>query len=110
VRTAVRALLVAVVVGGIMFLFLWPARTWLEQSRAMSAAQRRAAVLAQENTALSNRVAQLRSTAYIEQVARQQYGLVMPGEKAYGILPPTATTTVPPPKSGSASSTSHGRG
>ena len=96
-RSAVRLLLVAIVAGGILFLFLLPGRTWLEQSRAMSAAQRRASVLAQENAALSNRVNQLRSTAYIEQVARQQYGLVMPGEKAFGILLPEATTTVPPP-------------
>ncbi|HVA73959.1 MAG TPA: septum formation initiator family protein [Acidimicrobiales bacterium] len=95
-RTAVRALLVAVVAGGILFLFLLPGRTWLEQSRAMSAAQRRASVLAQENAALTNRVNQLHNTAYIEQVARQQYGLVMPGEKAFGILLPEATTTVPP--------------
>jgi cell division protein FtsB len=107
VRNAVRALLVAVVVGGIMFLFLWPARTWLEQSRAMSTAQRRESVLARENSVLTNRVAQLRSTAYIEQVARQQYGLVMPGEKAYGILPPAATTTVPPTSGGSSD---HGKG
>ncbi len=96
----------AVVVGGILFLFLWPARTWLEQSQAMSTAQRRAALLAQENAALSNRVSQLRSTSYIEQVARQQYGLVMPGEKAYGILPPAATTTVPHPLG---DSSSHGK-
>ncbi|HEX4865411.1 MAG TPA: septum formation initiator family protein [Acidimicrobiales bacterium] len=97
----------AVVVGGIMFLFLWPARTWLEQSKAMSAAQRREAVLAQENAVLRNRIDQLRSTAYVEQVARQQYGLVMPGEKAFGILPPAATTTVPQPPAGS---TGHGKG
>ena len=95
-RTAVRLLLVVVVAGGILFLFLLPGRTWLEQSKAMSAAQRRAQVLAHENAALSNRVTQLRNTAYIEQVARQQYGLVMPGEKAFGILLPEATTTVPP--------------
>lgn len=100
-RTAVRGLLVAVVVVGIMFMFLWPARTWLEQSKAMSAAQRRQAVLAQENALLRNRIAELKSTAYIEQVARQQYGLVMPGEKAFAILPPTATTTVPRSSSGS---------
>ena len=90
-----------------MFLFLWPARTWLEQSRAMSTAQRRESVLARENSVLANRVAQLGSTAYIEQVARQQYGLVMPGEKAYGILPPAATTTVPPASGGSSD---HGKG
>jgi cell division protein FtsB len=106
-RAAVRALLVAIVAGGILFLFLLPGRTWLEQSRAMSSAQRRAQVLAQENAALSKRVTQLHSTAYIEQVARQQYGLVMPGEKAYGILLPEATTTVPPPAGHAAA---HGNG
>jgi cell division protein FtsB len=90
-----------------MFLFLWPARTWLQQSRAMSTAHRREAALAQENAVLRNRIAQLRSTPYIEQVARQEYGLVMPGEKAFGILPPAATTTVPPSESGSAG---HGKG
>jgi len=96
----VRVLLVSVVAGAILFLFLLPGRTWLEQGRAMSIAERRAAALEHENATLTNRVAQLRSTAYIEQVARQQYGLVMPGEKAFGILPPAATTTttavVPP--------------
>ena len=102
-----RVLLLAVVVGGIMFLFLWPARTWLEQSRAMSTAERRQTVLSQENALLRNRVAQLRSTAYIEQVAREQYGLVKPGEKAFVILPPTASTTVPQPPT---RSTSHGKG
>jgi cell division protein FtsB len=96
-RLAVRVLLVVVVAGGILFLFFFPGRTWMEQSRAISTAHRRETVLAQENAALSKRVAQLRSTAYIEEVARQQYGLVMPGEKAYGILPPEATTTLPPP-------------
>jgi cell division protein FtsB len=106
-RAAVRILLVVIVAGGILFLFLLPGRTWLEQSRAMSAAHRRAQVLAQENAALSNRVAQLRNTAYIEQVARQQYGLVMPGEKAFGILLPEATTTVPP---ASGHAAAHGNG
>jgi cell division protein FtsB len=100
-------LLVGVVVVGIMFMFLWPVRTWLEQSRAMSAAQRREAVLSQENALLRNRITQLKSTAYVEQIARQQYGLVMPGEKAFGILPPAATTTVPGSSSGSPG---HGKG
>ncbi|MGH9057803.1 MAG: FtsB family cell division protein [Acidimicrobiales bacterium] len=95
-RRAVRLLLVGVAVAGIVFLFVLPARTWLEQGSSMSAAQRRVAALSKENAALQQRVAQLHSTAYIEQVARQQYGLVMPGEKAYSILPPAASTTVAP--------------
>jgi cell division protein FtsB len=94
----VWALLVAVVVGGIVFLFVLPGRTWLDQGRAMSKTQRQLSVLSQENQALSKRAADLQSTAYVKQLARQEYGLVMPGEKVYGILFPansTTTTTVP---------------
>jgi len=97
-RRAVWALLVAVVVGGIVFLFVLPGRTWLDQGRAMSKSERQLAVLSQENQALTKRAADLQSTAYVEQLARQEYGLVLPGEKAYGILFPaesTTTTTVP---------------
>jgi cell division protein FtsB len=97
-RRAVRVLLVAVTVAGILFLFVLPGRTWLSQSRAASLAQRQESALSRENAALANQVKRLQSTAYIEQVARQEYGLVLPGQQEYGILPPAATpTTVPPP-------------
>jgi hypothetical protein len=90
-------LLVTVVVGGIVFLFVLPGRTWLEQGRAMSKAQSQVSALAQENQTLTKRAADLQNTAYVEQLARQEYGLVMPGEKAYGILiPATPTTTTLP--------------
>lgn len=92
-RKAVRLLLVLVVVGGVLFLFVWPGRTWLDQGRAMGQTQHQINTLAQENKALSKEAAELQNTSYVEQQARQQYGLVLPGEKAYGILPPEATTT-----------------
>jgi hypothetical protein len=90
--------LVAVVVGGIVFLFVLPGRTWLEQGRAMSKAQSQVSALSQENETLTKRAADLRSTAYVEQLARQEYGLVMPGEKAYGILAPATTTPTTGPE------------
>jgi cell division protein FtsB len=97
-RRTVRALLVAVTVGGIVFLFILPGRIWLAQGRASATADRQDTALSRENAALAERVAQLQSSAYIEQLARNQYGLVLPGEQAYAILPPvTAPTTVPPP-------------
>lgn len=99
-RRAVRVLLVVVAVGGIVFLFVLPGRIWLAQGRANAAAQRQDAALSKENAALTQRAAQLQSSAYIEQLAREQFGLVMPGEQAYGILlppaPTTTTTTVAP--------------
>ena len=92
-RRAVRTLLVTVALGGLLFLFILPGRTWLQQRSAMATAERRLHVLDEENRALSRRASQLQSSAYVEQIARDQYGLVLPNEKAYGILPPTATTT-----------------
>ena len=98
-RRAVRVLLVAVTVAGIVFLFVFPGRTWLAQNRAEAVAQRQERVLSRQNAALAKEVGQLQSSAYIEQVARQEYGLVMPGQKEYGILPPAAPpTTLPPPR------------
>jgi cell division protein FtsB len=95
-KRAVRALLVLVTVGGIVFLFILPGRTWLAQGRATSVAQRQETALSQENAALTKQVSLLQQPAYIEQVARAEYGLTMPGEEAFGILPPTAPpTTVP---------------
>jgi cell division protein FtsB len=92
-RRAVRFLLVAVALGVILFLFLLPGRTWLAQGRANAAARRQDGALTKENAALAKRIAQLQNSAYVEQLARQQFGLVMPGEQAYGILLPAATTT-----------------
>ena len=92
-RRTVRIVLVVVGLGALIFLFVLPGRTWMQQSRAMSSAQHRLAVLNAENAALTRRAAQLQNPAYVEQIARQQYGLVKPGEQAYGILPATATTT-----------------
>ena len=97
-RRAVRLLLVAVVIGGIGFLFVLPARTWLAQGHAMSQAQHRVSVLQQENQVLRNRITQLQNPATIEEIARSQYGLVAPGWQAYGIVPPTATTTTTVPE------------
>ena len=96
-RRAVRALVIGVVGGGMLFLFVLPARTWLAQGRAMSQAQHRISVLSQENQELTTKAAQLQTPAYIEQIARSEYGLIKPGEQSYGIvLAPVTTTTVPP--------------
>ena len=79
-----------------MFLFVLPGRIWLAQQRDTSVAQRQLRVLSRENAALLKRAGQLQNTAYIEQIARQEYGLVLPGEQAYVILPPPPTTTTVP--------------
>ena len=52
-------------------------------------------VLKTENKSLDQRVARLQDDAEIERLAREQYGLVKPGEEAYAILP--SPSPAPPP-------------
>ncbi|HWE54379.1 MAG TPA: septum formation initiator family protein [Acidimicrobiales bacterium] len=92
-RRAVRTLLVVVALGGLLFLFVLPGRTWLQQRDAMASTSHRLQVLNQENQELAKKAAQLQNPDYVGRIARDQYGLVRPGEQSYGILPPTATTT-----------------
>jgi cell division protein FtsB len=98
-RRAVRILLVALVLGGLVLLFVLPGRTLLAQRSASRQDQQRLAVLNKENAELARRAALLQNPAYVEQIARSEYGLVLPGQRSYGILPPTATTTTASPSS-----------
>jgi hypothetical protein len=66
----------------------------------LNAAEVRLRVLSAENAKLDQRRQQLQTDAEIERLAREQYGLVKPGEEAYAILPPKpgpAATTAPAP-------------
>ena len=83
--------MVAPVVVGMLFLAVFPARTYLRQRHSLSAAKARLHVLAQQNTALDKQVKKLHTDSEIERLARQQYNLVRPGEEAYAILPSRQT-------------------
>ena len=81
-------LVATVVVVGLVFLAVFPTRTYLSQRRDLANTQRRLAVLSGQNRELSGRVARLNTDAEIERLAREQYNLVRPGEEAFAILPP----------------------
>ncbi|HZQ84499.1 MAG TPA: septum formation initiator family protein [Acidimicrobiales bacterium] len=93
----------ATVVVGMLFLAVFPARTYWQQRHSLSAANARLHVLAKQNAALDKQVSKLHTDAEIERLARQQYNLVRPGEEAYAILPGpeaahTHTVKSTPPK------------
>jgi cell division protein FtsB len=94
-RRAVRLAVAVITVAGVLFLFGFPVRTWLQQQHQMSADQRRVAALKAENAKLSARIAQLHNTAQIERIARSQYGLVLPGQHAYVVVPASARLPAP---------------
>ena len=93
-----RLFVVALVVVGILFTFGNPARTWYDQRQDIAAARERNQVLDEQSRQLQARADELRTDAEVERIAREQYGLVRPGEEAFGILPaPGSAAPAPPP-------------
>lgn len=67
--------------------YVFPTRTWLDQRAALAETSAQLHELEAEREALEQRVAELDDDDHIEDIARSQYGLVMPGEEAYAVLP-----------------------
>jgi cell division protein FtsB len=91
VRRAAWLLVGSVVLVGVVFVAVFPTRTYLTQRRDLAAAERRVDVLVNQNDQLAARAERLESDAEIERLARQHYNLVRPGEEAFAIITP------PPP-------------
>lgn len=86
-RRVVWVVVASVAVLGVLLLFVLPGRTLLAQRHSLVVNQSRAQLLSQENAKLAARIKQLQDPAQIQQIARSQYGLVMPGQQAYAIMP-----------------------
>ena len=86
-RARAWLVVVGVVAVGVLFVAVFPTRTWIAQQRDLEATERRVAVLGAQNRELAARVQRLNTDAEIERLAREQYNLVRPGEEAYAILP-----------------------
>lgn len=96
-RLAVKIALVLLVLGGAMYLFVFPARTYLAQKQEIAAEEQTVAVLKAEDSKLTSQSSALQDSATIEQIARQQYGLVKPGQQAFMVLPATGRPQVAAP-------------
>jgi cell division protein FtsL len=83
----------------IMFLFVFPTRSYLAQQRQVGNARHAVQVLAAQNEQLIRQKEQLQTPAEIERLAREQFNMVLPGEQAYNVLSTarsaTTTTTTP---------------
>lgn len=86
-RRAPWPLLVSVSVVAVLFLAVFPTRTYVAQQRKLDATEARVRVLAEQNERLAARIRRLNTDEEIERLAREQYNLVRPGEEAYAILP-----------------------
>jgi cell division protein FtsL len=83
----------------IMFLFVFPTRSYLAQHRQVGNARHAVQVLQAQNEQLIRQKKQLQTPAEIERLAREQFNMVLPGEQAYNVLSTaksaTTTTTTP---------------
>ena len=84
--------LASVTIVGVLFVGVYPTRTFLAQRSGLQKAQHQLDVLQAENAKLEQQAADLNTDSRIETIARENYNLVRPGEEAYAILP------APPPK------------
>jgi cell division protein FtsB len=89
-RLAVRGTLSLVALVGAGYLFVAPLRTYLFQRHEIAAEEHTVAVLATETNKLRTLYRDLQSNATVEQLARQYYGFVIPGQQAFMVLPPAS--------------------
>jgi cell division protein FtsB len=75
--------------------FVYPTRTYLQQHHEISAAQQRLAQLQRDTARLDRQSHLLQSDTSVERIAREQYGLVRPGETPYVIVPTAPPATTP---------------
>jgi cell division protein FtsB len=75
----------ALTVSGIL-----PFRQLISQQRQIERSQEQLSALTSENRALAEDIEMLGTDAEIERVARDQFGLVRPGETAYVVVVPEA--------------------
>jgi cell division protein FtsB len=95
-RRLLLGVLAALALVGFLFAFAYPTRTYLDQREQIRRAEERLTVLQRQTAALERDTLRLQGDAEVERIAREQYGLVRPGETPYVIVPPE-TTPLPTP-------------
>ena len=94
-----RLALLAVITAGLSVAALPPARKALQQRDLVRAEQQKLSALKTNNAKMQERLTRLDDPDYLEKVAREQLGLVRPGEVSYVVDHPEAPPVKiqPPP-------------
>jgi cell division protein FtsB len=92
-------ILLGLLLVAFLFAFVFPTQTFLRQRTEISSAERRLQELERQTRELERDNERLHGDGEIERMAREQYGLVRPGETPFVLVPqaPSATTTTTPP-------------
>ena len=95
-RRRLWVVLVTVAFVGVLFVAVFPSRTFLAQRASLGRAEQQLAALGEQNRLLEERARLLRDDAEILRLAREEYHLVGRGEEAFVVLP--APAQPPPPE------------
>jgi cell division protein FtsB len=90
-RRLLWPMFVCVVLAGVLFLGVFPMRTYLNQRNESNQSEARLAELHKRTGDLEAIVAKLKTPEAVERLAREQYHLVKPGETAFAVLPGSTT-------------------
>lgn len=94
-RFAVGTVAVLVVAALVAALFVLPVRAWLGQRRALAETEEQLDLLWRENKRLEVVYDELQTDAVVEQQAREQFGLIKPGELPLSVLPAPPAVALP---------------
>ncbi|HEX2240536.1 MAG TPA: septum formation initiator family protein [Actinomycetota bacterium] len=83
-----QLLAVILVIGLVGAMAIEPTRKLFEQRDRIAAMETNLVRLRRVNQGLAHRIERLKDPDYIEQRAREQIGLVRPGETSYMVVPP----------------------
>lgn len=84
---------VGLVVGALALTGVAPARQAFRQHQQVDELQARVDALKERNGELTGRLNRLTDVAYMEKLAREQLGVVRPGETSYVVIPAPAPAT-----------------
>lgn len=86
-RRVLVGLAVSVVFVGFLLVGVFPTRTWLAQRDELGQREAELAAIRAEEADLEEQAEVLQDPDEIERIAREEYGMVLPGEKPYRMLP-----------------------
>lgn len=87
-KRAVWPFVASVLLVAVLFVAIFPTRTYLAQRQRLEQTRERLELLQQQNASMAQRVDELHTDEEVERLAREQYQMVRPGEEAYALLPP----------------------
>ncbi len=80
-------LVIVVAFAAVVFVGIIPTRTYLDKRDQIDTASAELAQLEADNAELQAQLDRLDDDAEIERLAREEYGLVKPGEEVYRVMP-----------------------